>query len=83
MKITRFICLLVILPIIVLLVTVKLNVIGSYGVPFFSVTYCGVVIPIVKITENPQMRKFAISLVKELFDRLKIYLYAKYKNFLQ
>jgi hypothetical protein len=72
MKITRFICLLVILPIIVLAVTVHFNVIGSYGVPFFSVAYCGVVVPVVKITENLQMRKFAISLFKELFDRLKI-----------
>ena len=72
MKITRFICLLVILPILVLVTTVHFNVIGSYGVPFFSVTYCGVVVPVVKITENLQMRKYATSLFKELLDRLKI-----------
>jgi len=70
MKITRYICFLVILPVFLLYVTIKLNGTGPYGGPLFSVTYCGVLVPAVKIIENPQLRKFASSCLKDFFNNI-------------
>ena len=67
MKITRYICLLVLLPVIILLFAVQVKGIGPYGGPFFSITYCGVLVPVVKIFENYQLRKFSKSCLKEFF----------------
>ncbi len=71
MKITRYICLLVIFPIIILFIAVMIKGVGPYGGPLFSITYCGVLVPVVKIIENTQLRKFArpeISLKKCFFN---------------
>ncbi len=69
-KITRYICLLVILPILALSASIRLNGEGSLGVPLFSVNYCGVFVPIVIIIESPQLRKFATASIKDAFNSL-------------
>jgi hypothetical protein len=71
MKITRFACLFVIFPILFLAFLIYFDLIKFYGVSLFSIIYCGVLIPGLKIIENPQLRKFAISCFKDFFNRLK------------
>ena len=66
----RYICLLIIIPILVLSLSIPLNGPGSFGVPFFSVNYCGVFVPVVIIIETPQLRKFAKAYIKDTFNSL-------------
>jgi hypothetical protein len=71
MKITRIACMLVIFPLLFLSTLISLNLIKFYGVPLFSVIYCGVFIPGFKVVESPQLRKFALSCFEDFFNRLK------------